>query len=266
MNHNIADMFRFDEKLIKLAEIASINTDASLDEINHNDQKRSLTVTASVKDGYNITKNSEKVQKAIKDKGIVGADVTLENGGQYEEIMKSMKNMLLMLLVGFLLIYLVMVAQFQSLRAPLIIIFTVPLAFTGGMLGLLITGQTVSVISMMGFVMLMGIVVNNGIVLVDCINRFRLEGMGMEEAIINAGSVRMRPVIMTAATTILGLAPLTAGLGTGAEMMQPVAIVCMGGLIYSTVTTLLIIPIMYRIFAKKTVNKIEEEELEIVSA
>ena len=174
--------------------------------------------------------------------------------------------MLLMLLVGFLLIYLVMVAQFQSLRAPLIIIFTVPLAFTGGMLGLLITGQTVSVISMMGFVMLMGIVVNNGIVLVDCINRFRLEGMGMEEAIINAGSVRMRPVIMTAATTILGLAPLTAGLGTGAEMMQPVAIVCMGGLIYSTVTTLLIIPIMYRIFAKKTVNKIEEEELEIVSA
>ncbi|MDD6539731.1 MAG: efflux RND transporter permease subunit, partial [Firmicutes bacterium] len=99
-----------------------------------------------------------------------------------------------------------------------------------------------------------------------CINRFRLEGMGMEEAIINAGSVRMRPVIMTAATTILGLAPLAAGLGTGAEMMQPVAIVCMGGLIYSTVTTLLIIPIMYRIFAKKTVNKIEEEELEIVSA
>ena len=177
-----------------------------------------------------------------------------------------MKNVLLMLLVGFLLIYLVMVAQFQSLRAPLIIIFTVPLAFTGGMLGLLITGQTVSVISMMGFVMLMGIVVNNGIVLVDCINRFRLEGMGMEEAIINAGSVRMRPVIMTAATTILGLAPLAAGLGTGAEMMQPVAIVCMGGLIYSTVTTLLIIPIMYRIFAKKTVNKIEEEELEIVSA
>lgn len=262
----VTDAASDEKRKIKLAEIASINTDASLDEINHNDQKRSLTVTASVKDGYNITKTSEKVQKAIKDKGIVGADVTLENGGQYEEIMKSMKNMLLMLLVGFLLIYLVMVAQFQSLRAPLIIIFTVPLAFTGGMLGLLITGQTVSVISMMGFVMLMGIVVNNGIVLVDCINRFRLEGMGMEEAIINAGSVRMRPVIMTAATTILGLAPLAAGLGTGAEMMQPVAIVCMGGLIYSTVTTLLIIPIMYRIFAKKTVNKIEEEELEIVSA
>lgn len=250
---------------VKLKDIAAINPDASLNEINHTNQKRSITVKANVKNGYNITKVSQKLNKNIKEKNIIGSDITMENGGQYEEIMDSMKSMALMMLVGFVLIYLIMVAQFQSLRAPLIIIFTVPLAFTGGMLGLLMAGQSVSVVSMMGFVMLMGIVVNNGIVLVDCINRFRYEGMSMSEAIIEAGAVRMRPVIMTALTTILGLAPLGIGIGTGAEMMQPVAIVCMGGLIYSTVTTLLIIPIMYRIFARKKLERIEDEELEIVN-
>lgn len=133
-------------------------------------------------------------------------------------------------------------------------------------MALFICGKEVSVVSMMGFVMLMGIVVNNAIVLVDCINRFRLEGMDMEEAIIGAGSARMRPVIMTAVTTVLGLLPLAVGLGTGAEMVQPVALVCIGGLIYATLTTLIIIPVMYRIFARKTMVKIEQEELEIVSA
>lgn len=158
-----------------------------------------------------------------------------------------------------------MVAQFQSLRSPFIIIFTVPLAFTGGMLALIICGMEVSVVSMMGFVMLMGIIVNNAIVLVDCINRFRLEGMDMDEAIISAGAVRMRPILMTAITTVLGLVPLALGIGTGAEMVQPVAVVCIGGLIYATLTTLLIIPVMYKIFAKKHMEKIKEEELEIVT-
>ena len=113
--------------------------------------------------------------------------------------------------------------------------------------------------------MLMGVVVNNAIVLVDCINRFRLEGMDMESAVIEAGAVRMRPVLMTAITTILGLLPLAVGLGTGAEMMQPVAIVCIGGLLYATLTTLIVIPIMYRVFAKKHMEKIAEEELEVVN-
>ena len=111
----------------------------------------------------------------------------------------------------------------------------------------------------------MGVVVNNAIVLVDCINRFRLEGMSLEQAVVDAGAVRMRPVIMTAITTILGLLPLAAGMGTGAEMMQPVAIVCIGGLLYATLTTLIIIPIMYKMFAKKHMQKIKEEELEILS-
>ena len=130
---------------------------------------------------------------------------------------------------------------------------------------MIICGMEVSVVSMMGFVMLMGIIVNNAIVLVDCINRFRLEGMDMDEAIISAGAVRMRPILMTAITTVLGLVPLALGIGTGAEMVQPVAVVCIGGLIYATLTTLLTIPVMYKIFAKKHMEKIKEEELEIVT-
>ena len=250
---------------VKLSSIADIQTTASLSEINHDNQKRSLSVTASVKDGYNITHVNSDVQKMIKKEKLIPSGVKVDYGGENEEIMHSMKQMMLMLLVGFILVYLVMVAQFQSLRSPFIVIFTIPLAFTGGMLALLICGQDISVVSMMGFVMLMGVVVNNAIVLVDCINRFRLEGMDMESAVIEAGAVRMRPVLMTAITTILGLLPLAVGLGTGAEMMQPVAIVCIGGLLYATLTTLVVIPIMYRVFAKKHMEKIPEEELEVVN-
>ena len=250
---------------VSLTSVADIHTDASMNMINHDNQKRSLQVTASVKDGSNITKVTADVKEMIEDKGLVPSEIDMQFAGENEEIMDAMGQMMLMLLVGFILVYLVMVAQFQSLRSPFIIIFTVPLAFTGGMLALIICGMEVSVVSMMGFVMLMGIIVNNAIVLVDCINRFRLEGMDMDEAIISAGAVRMRPILMTAITTVLGLVPLALGIGTGAEMVQPVAVVCIGGLIYATLTTLLIIPVMYKIFAKKHMEKIKEEELEIVT-
>ena len=254
------------KETVKLVRIADISEDASLNQIDHNGQRRSATVSAGVKDGYNITKVTSQLRKTIEDENLVKHGVTIEYGGQNEEIMHSMRQMLLMMLVGFALVYLIMVAQFQSLRSPFIIIFAVPLAFTGGMLSLLVTGQVLSVVGMFGFVMLMGIVVNNAIVLVDTINRFRLEGMEMEEAIIHAGSVRMRPVLMTAATTILGLIPLAIGIGNGAEMVQPVAIVCIGGLLFGTIMTLLIIPVMYRLIGRKHMEKIAEEELEIITA
>ncbi len=250
---------------ISLTSVADITTDASLNVINHDNQKRSLQVTATLKDGHNITHVTSDVKELIKDKDLIPSEVKMEFSGENEEIMKAMKQMLLMLVVGFILVYLIMVAQFQSLRSPFIIIFSIPLAFTGGMLALIICGMEVSIVAMMGFVMLMGIVVNNAIVLVDCINRFRLEGMEMDEAIISSGAVRMRPVLMTAITTILGLVPLALGLGTGAEIVQPVAIVCIGGLLYATLTTLVIIPVMYKIFANKHMEKIKEEELEIVT-
>jgi len=250
---------------VRLSSIADISKEHSLNQISHDGQKRAYTVTASLNDGYNVTKVTSQIRKSINKSDIIPAEVTVDYGGQNEEIMHAMKQMLLMMLVGFLLVYLIMVAQFQSLRSPFIIIFTVPLAFTGGMIALLVCNQVLSIVSMMGFVMMMGIIVNNGIVLVDCINRFRLEGMEKREAIIQAGAVRMRPVLMTAATTILGLVPLAIGIGNGAEMVQPVAIACIGGFLYATIMTLFIVPIMYNKFSRKHMQKIEDEELEIVT-
>lgn len=252
------------EKIL-LSSISTVHRDASLSVINHDNQKRTLSISAAVKDGYNVTKVTSDVKETINDNELVPSGVSIEYAGANKEIMHSMKQMILMMLVGMVLVYLIMVAQFQSLRSPFIIIFTLPLAFTGGMLALLITNNVLSVIAMMGFVMLVGIAVNNGIVLVDCINRFRLEGMERERAIIEAGAVRMRPVMMTAATTVLGLIPLALGIGQGSEMAQPVAIVTVGGLIYATLTTLLIIPIMYSWLSRKHMEKIEEKELEIIN-
>ena len=164
-----------------------------------------------------------------------------------------------------IMIYLIMVAQFQSLKSPFIIMFTIPLAFTGGFLGLLITGFDVSVISLIGFVMLCGIIVNNGIVLVDYINILRKEGRERREAIVEAGKTRMRPIFITALTTVLGLSAMALGIGTGAELMQPLAIVCIGGLLYATLMTLYIIPAIYDAMNKKELRKVEASELEEIT-
>ena len=167
-----------------------------------------------------------------------------------------------MLLLGIIFIYLIMVAQFQSLKSPFIVMFTIPLAFTGGFLGLFFTGFDISVVSMIGFVMLCGIVVNNGIVLVDYINQLRMDGMEKREALVEAGKTRMRPILMTAITTIIGLISMALGIGEGTEMMQPVAIVCIFGLLYATIMTLFIVPVMYDVFNRKPMRVIDNSELE----
>lgn len=254
------------EKKVSLSTIADITEEETLSVINHESQKRVLTVGAELKDGYNITHVTSDVKKVV-DKMDLPSGVKVEFEGENETIMDAMEQMMLMMVLGMLMVYLVMVAQFQSLRSPFIVMFTVPLAFTGGMLALLITGQEVSVVALLGFVMLVGVIVNNAIVLVDCINRFRLEeGMDRHTAIIEAGAVRIRPVLMTAITTVLGLLPLAIGIGNGAEMIQPVAIVCIGGLIYATLMTLIVIPVMYSLLSKKHMTKLKEEDLEVVDA
>ena len=184
--------------------------------------------------------------------------------GLREAIMDAIRQLLLMLLLGIVLVYLVMVAQFQSLRSPLIVMFTIPLAFTGGFLALLLAGVEVSVISLIGFVMLVGVIVNNGIVLVDYINQLRLEGMGRREAIIEAGVTRLRPILMTSLTTILGLIVMAFGNNVGTALMQPVALVCIGGLLYATLMTLLVVPCMYDILSRRDLRKVNEEELKLL--
>ena len=142
--------------------------------------------------------------------------------------------------------------------------FTIPLAFTGGFLALLLAGVEVSVISLIGFVMLVGVIVNNGIVLVDYINQLRLEGMGRREAIIEAGVTRLRPILMTSLTTILGLVVMAFGKDVGTALMQPVALVCIGGLLYATLMTLLVVPCMYDILSRRDLRKVDEEELKLL--
>ena len=187
--------------------------------------------------------------------------ISVEFQGENEDIMDALYELLKMLLLGLLMVYLIMAAQFQSFISPLIVMVSVPLAFTGGFIALLLTWNEVSVVSMMGFILLMGIIVNNAIVLIDCINRFRREGMDKHKAIIEAGAVRMRPILMTALTTVLGLLPLALGWGSGAEMIQPVAIVCIGGLLYATFMTLIIIPVFYDLVNRKKLRQLTDEEL-----
>ena len=178
--------------------------------------------------------------------------------GEDENINDAIKQMTKMLLLAVIFIYLVMVAQFQSLLSPFIIMFTIPLAFTGGFLALYLTNKEVSVISMIGFVMLAGIIVNNGIVLIDYIIQLRRKGMEKKEAIVESARTRMRPVLMTALTTIISMSTMALGFGQGAEMSQPMAIVVVGGLIYGTLLTLIVVPCIYDAFNKEK-NMVEEE-------
>ena len=166
-------------------------------------------------------------------------------------VILAMGQVLLMMVLGVLLMYLIMVAQFQSLLSPFIILFTIPLAFTGGFLGLWISGSDVSVIAMIGFVMLSGIIVNNGIVLVDYINQLRRSGVEKRQAIEEAGVTRLRPILMTALTTVLGLIPMVAGSSMGADMTRPMAIVTIGGLVYGTLLTLFVVPCIYDLLNRK---------------
>ena len=251
------------EKTTSLSSIADISKSETLDVITRQDQKRYLSITGTLKDGYTLTDVSNKAEKLFDDYKFPEG-CTIEFAGSNKATMDAMSQLVLMLLLGVVLIYLIMVAQFQSLKSPFIIMFTIPLAFTGGFLGLLITGFDVSVVSLIGFIMLCGIIVNNGIVLVDYINRLRRDGKERVEAIVEAGKTRMRPILITALTTILGLSVMALGIGTGAEMMQPLAIVCIGGLIYATFMTLYIIPVIYDAFNKKELRRVEESELEAI--
>ena len=249
------------EKTTKLSEVAEISDSESMNSITRSDQKRYIKVSGTLKDGYTNTDVSNKA-KAVFDDYKLPDGCSIEYSGSNESTMEAVNQMLLMMLLGVILIYLIMVAQFQSLKSPFIIMFTIPLAFTGGFLGLLITGFDVSVVALLGFVMLCGIIVNNGIVLVDYINNLRLEGKERRDAIVEAGKTRMRPILITAITTVLGLSTMALGIGTGSEIMQPIAIVCIGGLLYATIMTLYIVPVIYDILSKKELRKVSESDLE----
>lgn len=254
------------EKQVKIGDIARIEEKETPVSINRENQARYLTVTAGIADGYNVTLVTDEAEKALESFDAPG--IRLEFGGENETIMESMEQLVLMLLLGIVFVYMIMVAQFQSLKSPFIIMFTIPLAFTGGLLALLIADMEISVIAMLGFIMLSGIIVNNGIVLVDYINQLRMEGWKKRAAIVEAGVTRMRPILMTSITTIMGLAVMVMGIGetnSGAEMMRPLALVCIGGLIYATLLTLFVVPVLYDLMNRKKMRVISKEDLEMTN-
>ena len=247
----------------RLGDVAEIEETTSLSSISRLSQRRYLTVSATLEEGENVTLVTREAQAAMEEADL-GSGVTYAFSGENESIMEAMEQLMLMLLLGVLLVYLVMVAQFQSLKSPFIVMFTIPLAFTGGFLGLLLCGMEISVVSLIGFIMLTGIIVNNGIVLVDYINQLRREGMERREAIVEAGVTRMRPILMTSITTILGLIEMAVSKSAGTTLMQPVAVVCIGGLLYATLMTLFVVPCIYDALNKKELRNVREEDLELL--
>ena len=252
-----------DDGSFKLGEVAEVRETVSLNSIQRDQQRRCITVTATLADGYNVTKVTSAVQQAVVPLALPEG-VTVEFNGENEQIMNAMGQLMLMLLLGVVLVYLIMVAQFQSLKSPFIVMFTIPLAFTGGFLALLVSGIEVSVVSLIGFVMLVGVIVNNGIVLVDYINQQRQDGMARREAIIDAGVTRLRPILMTSLTTILGLVVTALAKNAGTALIQPIALVCIGGLLYATLMTLFVVPCMYDMMNKKELRKVDDSELELL--
>ena len=252
------------ETTVRLSDVAEIEETTSLSAIGRKNQRRCITVTAEVLDGYNVTLLSREAVGAMEEAEL-GSGISYDFTGENESIMEAVEQLLLMLLLGVLLVYLVMVAQFQSLKSPFIVMFTIPLAFTGGFLALLICGMEVSVISLIGFIMLTGIIVNNGIVLVDYINQLRAEGMERRAAILEAGKTRMRPILMTSITTILGLLDMAVRTSAGTALMRPMAIVCIGGLIYATLMTLLVVPCIYDMLNKKELRVVKDKDLEMLN-
>ena len=225
-------------------------------DIDRSNGERQISVTAGTKEGYNTTLLSREVEDLLKDYE-TPEGYRIEFGGETSNITDMLEQMGKLLLLGFLLIYLVMVAQFQSLLSPFIVIFTVPLAFTGGLLAMLATGEQMSLITLMGFLVLMGTVVNNGIVFVDYTNQLRIGGMTRGDALVATGKTRMRPILMTAFTTILAMLAMIFSKNTASELGRGMAIVVAGGLFYATFMTMFIVPVMYDILYRKEVNVVD---------
>ncbi len=241
---------------VPLSDIADFETTEALHSISRADQTRYIAVSAAIAEGYNVGLVSNAVSEKLADYE-VPSGYQLVSSGENEMIVDAMEQIMLMLVLAVVFMYLIMVAQFQSLLSPFIIMFTIPLAFTGGFMGLYLSNSEVSVIAMIGFVMLAGVIVNNGIVIIDYMNQLRESGYEKRQAILTAGRTRLRPVLMTALTTILALSTMVFSNDMGSEMAKPMAVVTIGGLTYGTLLTLIVIPCIYDILIREKKEKLE---------
>ncbi|MCL2168876.1 MAG: efflux RND transporter permease subunit [Defluviitaleaceae bacterium] len=244
---------------VYLYQIATIHEDIGLTSIGRVDGNRFVTITGEIEDGFNVGLVNDEIGVLLETFETIG-DTRVVIGGEAEAIADAMGDLMLMLLLGLLFTYLIMVAQFQSLLSPFIIMLTIPLAFTGGFAALMIFGLPMSIVSMIGLILLAGVSINTGIVLISRIKQERWQGVPKLDAIIDAGRKRLRPILMTAISTIFAMSVLAIGIGEGAEMMQPMAIATIGGLVYSTIMTLFIVPILYDMLNKN--KDITKEDLD----
>ncbi len=236
-------------QIVRLGEIAQIKEYWSPPNIERKRKERIVRV-AFTPYKRSLTDIQIDVQKAI-DGTIMPAGVMVQISGAIKEQMEAFTDIAMLMLISLILVYLIMASQFESLKMPFIIMFSIPFAFSGVAIALFLSNTTLSVISGIGAVMLIGIVVKNAIVLVDFINLMRERGYELYEAIAISGRSRLRPVIMTSATTILGMLPLAMSKGSGSELWSPMGVAVIGGLVFSTVVTLVLVPVVYAIFSKQ---------------
>lgn len=235
-------------KMIKLKELGHIEEYWGPPSIQHKRKERIVTVSIKP-NGIPLGDLAKKVMTVVDDVE-VPQDVMIQVGGSFEDQQESFQDLALLMLLSLILVFIVMASQFESFTMPFIIMFSIPFAFTGVILALLLTGTTLTIVAALGAVLLIGIVVKNGIVLVDFTNLMRDRGMRLTDAIITSGRSRLRPVLMTAFTTILGMLPLAISTGEGSEIWRPMGITVIGGLVFSTIVTMIIIPVMYGLLAR----------------
>lgn len=237
------------DRPVTLDAVATVSVSQGPAEIRRVAQQRVAIITANL--AYGDLGAATLEAGNIVSRLALPPEITALVSGQSEEMQKSFESMRFALVLAIFLVYLVMASQFESLIHPFVILFTIPLALVGAVIALFITGTTVNIVAFIGVIMLAGIVVNNAIVLVDLINQLRAQGKDRYDAIIEAGTARLRPIMMTSLTTALGLLPMAAGFGEGSEVRTPMAITVIGGLVVSTVLTLVVIPVVYSLMDRK---------------
>jgi HAE1 family hydrophobic/amphiphilic exporter-1 len=235
-------------KELKLKEIGKVDEYWGPPAIQHKRKERIVTVSAMPK-GVSLGQLATEINKVVNEVK-VPQEVMIQVGGAYEDQQESFMDLGLLMVMSLILVFIVMASQFESFTMPFIIMFSIPFAFTGVIFALLITGTTLSIVAALGAVLLIGIVVKNGIVLVDFTNLMRDRDMRLYDAIVVSGKSRLRPVLMTAMTTILGMLPLALSTGEGSEIWRPMGITVIGGLVFSTIVTMVIVPVMYGVLAR----------------
>ncbi len=237
-------------ELVPLANIVQISESAGPEELNRHDRMRAITVSATLADGVRLGDGIEAI-RAVADEALP-ASARISWGGESKEFLESGQSLYLTFGMALIIVFLVLAAQFESFIIPLVILVTVPLAMTGALLGLWFYGSTINVFSQIGAILLIGLSAKNGVLIVEFANQLRDRGMEIKEAVLEAASVRLRPILMTSAATTFGALPLLLGTGAGAESRQPIGIVVAFGVTISATLTLFIIPALYVLFAKRT--------------